>query len=192
VVLAGGVALGLVAGAILYTRLQRERALEQGTRKRVYGAICQEPGVRVGTLATRLGLDHNTVLYHARVLQSFQLVKAIDGAGRRYMPMGALSPEEEAQLSKDLVGGSPKAIYEHLNMRGPSGISSLAHALGLAYSTVAAIVNTLEKQGLVDRERIGRRWVVRAVPAGGQHTTPLGDVTPLRRATNRPIRRSST
>ncbi|HEY6220173.1 MAG TPA: helix-turn-helix domain-containing protein [Gemmatimonadaceae bacterium] len=165
VTLAGGIMLGLLLGVILYSRLRRERALEQETRRRICEAIRESPGVRIGTLASRLGLDHKTVSYHARRLEEFGLVKAVGGANNLYVPAGGLSPVEEERCIGVLARASTKSVYEHLAARGPCDLPSLARGVGLGYSTVGNAVSRLLDAGLVVRRRAGRRWVVSAVPA---------------------------
>src|SRR5438309_8653439 len=64
-----GIASGILVAIASYTRLRQSRVLDQETRMRVYEAICAEPGIRVGTIAACLGLGHNTVLHHVRILR---------------------------------------------------------------------------------------------------------------------------
>src|SRR5439155_11378089 len=117
--------------------------------------------------------DHNTVLYHMRVLQGFGLIKLASGSANRFVPTGKLSAAEEARSVGPLANPSAKSIHDHLAARGPRDMASLAQEIGLGYSTVAALVSTLRTSGLVERRRVGKRWVVGAVPTDGRTQAPF-------------------
>lgn len=165
---AGGLILALLLAAF-YTRLSRDRVLNHEKRRLVYDAICAEPGVRVGTIATRLGLDHTTVRHHVAILRDFNLVKTSGNANNRLLPVGRLSSAQEELCSRVLANPTAKTVYEFLQTRGPRDLQSLAQALGLAYSTVSAATVHLRKAGLVQRERQWGRWMLKAKAVEERH-----------------------
>lgn len=159
---AGAAVLCIIGGLFLYTRLQRGRILEHTIRRRIYEAICQNPGIRVGTLASRLELHHNAVLYHVRILEQAGLVKAAGLTKRQYVPAGKLSRDEEARCTGALAVPSARAVYEHLRTHGPADLSALALGTGLGYSTVSEVVAVLCSASLTERYRRGKLWIVQA------------------------------
>lgn len=158
---AGGLALALLLGA-LYTRLSRDRVLNHETRRRVYNAICAEPGVRVGTIATRLCMDYTTIRHHVAILREFDLVKTAGNANNRLLPVGHLSATQEDVCTRVLANPTAKTVYEFLQARGPQDLREIAKALDLSYSTASASTVHLRKAGLVQRERQWGRWILSA------------------------------
>lgn len=166
--IASGIALGLIAGALgLYTRLRRDRALVNATRKQIYEMICQNPGIRVGTIASRLAIDAKTVSYHARMLETkFGLIKSAQNGPTQLLPIGKLTPAQEAIVTGVLASALTKSVYDHLRASGPAEVSAIAKALGRSYSTVAAAVRNLRNAHLVERRREGKRLLVSIAPGG--------------------------
>lgn len=155
--LAGG--LFLLLAFALYHRITRARALEQETRRRVYGLVKQEPGIRVGTIASRFGMDHKSVRHHASLLETLGLVKSFGVGHKRYFAADAV-PSREAWV---LLGSSTaKAIYEFLSKHGSADIPTIASSIGVAGCTVSAHAARLCGAGLLERSRAGRRVVLRA------------------------------
>lgn len=160
--IATSVALALVLAAF-YTRLSRDRVLEHKTRKTVYDAVCQQPGIRVGTIAARLGLDHKAVQHHVGILQDFSLVKTSGPANNRLLPVGQLSSSDESLCTGVLASPTARSVYDLLVSNGPLDLKSIASALDLTYSTASATGVRLRKAGLVRRERRWRQWVLRPI-----------------------------
>lgn len=185
--IAGGVALALVLG-FFYTRLGRDRVLEHRTRRMVYEMICKEPGLRVGTIAARLGVDHKTVLHHVTILRDFDLVKTSGDADNRLLPVGRCSPAEEALCVGILANRSARGVYDFLLARGPQDLRSIAAALGLSYSTASAAGVQLRKAGLVERERQWRRWVLRANPSEGPRREGVTGLARIAAVSHKPRR----
>lgn len=164
----GLIAGGALAGALLglYHRLAKEDTLENKNRQRVYEEIKKDPGVRAGTLSTRLGLNYATVSWHLSVLRECHLIEGTatgDGQLRYFLNGGSYSASEKKEI---LACAAPtaKLIFEHIRKRGPMRLADLASELGIAKSTVSEIVSRLERSGLVAKRRSGNAWHI-SLPA---------------------------
>lgn len=149
---------------LLYHRIQANRALDQTNRRRIFDQIASEPGVKVGTLAQRLGLSYKTVVHHVRILHAGGLVVTTNRSHHRLFAAGQVSMEDARTLSDALSRPSARAIYGYL-AENPAGtdLATLRRILGLAPATVCAATMSMRRAGLVECRREGRRVFIRAV-----------------------------
>lgn len=77
-------------GVILYSRFNnRAEALESEMRNRLYALVRERPGICVTEAAAALGVKHNAILHHLRVLERVQLLRTAQDTGRKVVyPMG--------------------------------------------------------------------------------------------------------
>jgi len=137
-------------------RLRPDRLLEHPLRLRVLRAIEDDPGVRMHHLAARLGRDYHAVRYHVERLEEAGLIHAV-GRRRLYAGEDAPTPEEEA-----LFNPAAREVYRFVASRHEVAQGAVPVALGLAPSTVSEAASRLVQAGLLERERQGRRAVLRA------------------------------
>lgn len=174
VVVAGGFLFFAALLIGLYARLRGDRILEHSTRRAIFEAICSEPGVLVGTLASHLGIAHQAVKHHVQVLESFGLVKTLGVNRKRILPVGRLTPTQEQRCIGVLSNQSARRVFEVLERAGPLDLATLARESNLAYSTTAGLVSMLKSAGLVGGQRIRRRLYVHPVaPKSSASGTPL-------------------
>lgn len=132
------------------TRLTTAMLLSNATRRALVGRVMHEPGLSVGTLATGLGVDYKTALYHARVLErAGHLIVERDG-GRSACYHCATPPPRRL---------TPWAIAVLAVLRGGAASpTSLSRALGWPRSTTYRMLVRLEARGLA--RRAGDGWVL--------------------------------
>lgn len=171
VVIGGLLLLGLVLAG-LFARLRREDALEHAARKAIYEEVCREPGVLVGTLASRLALSYPTTRHHVKVLESFGLVKLAGSGQRGLLPVGSLRPQEEQLYTGVLANPSARRICEVVASRPEIDILTVARKTDLRYSTAAGLIAILAAAGVVEKRRVRRRWLIRRGPASPVGRTP--------------------
>lgn len=159
---AGLALLALLRPALaLYHRIAPSRLLDQPTRRAVHDAIAAEPGVRIGTLQARLGLNYNTVLHHVRALARGGLVEARGPGQRRWFVAGRhAAPEQQAAVAAS--GRAARRVLAHLRATGSAELPALRAELGIPRSTASDAVARLAAAGLVRVERHGARVRVRA------------------------------
>jgi DNA-binding MarR family transcriptional regulator len=172
---------GLLA---LYHRVQRHRALEQPTRRRIYESIAARPGVRVGTLQAQLGLNYNTVLRHVRVLQRLGLVEGDASPQRRWFVRDAglgVQARKAAVAASSPVAAS---VVRYLAARGPVALATMRAELGLPKSSASTALRRMAHAGLVERRGEGRGLVVAL--AASAAAPPHGPLTATPAAAARP------
>lgn len=164
----------LAALVLLYHRITRERALEQGTRRKVYDAIVAQPGVRIGTLAARLGLSYKTAQRHVHVLEREGMVRGHGDTQRHFFAATRGFSTDAMRQSTAMWRGTSRAVVEMLRRRGPMDLPALCAELGLAKSTVSTAVLHLARIGVVERRRRMRRIEVRLAVAAAGSSLPAG------------------
>ncbi len=139
--------------APLYTRLRKEKVLDQFTRGNVYGYVVANPGDSYGSIKEALGLSNGSLAYHLNVLEVTGFVRsARDGTLRRVYPSTMRIPSNDGTLRKTQL-----LILEIV--RETPGISQkdIAGLLGVSSPTVNYHMDGLLKQGIVRAERKGIR-----------------------------------
>ena len=141
--------LGL--GLPLYTKLRKEKVLDDFTRGRIYGYITANPGEHYNSIKRALDLPNGTFAHHLSVLEKEGHIKSrTDSTLKRYYPMDMKVPSSEGTLKHTQV-----LIMEVI--RDTPGISQreVAAVLGLSSSTVGYHVEGLIERGYVRKERRG-------------------------------------
>jgi DNA-binding transcriptional ArsR family regulator len=168
-----GTFLLLVAAA--YHRLQRDRILDQATRRRIYDLVRQEPGVRVADLARGLSLSYLTVRAQVHVLQAHGLLVGSGPQGRFLFAAEGGWDRGARERHVARRKAVHRAILDDLAHHGPTEFGALTARLGLPKSTASAAVSALASAGAVAKLRDGRRVHVRlCVPAhdGARESKP--------------------
>lgn len=152
-----GAALLVLARPLLalYHRVAPSRLLEQPTRRALYDAIAGEPGLRIGTLQARLGLNYNTVRRHVVLLERGGFIRPAGPGQRRWFPSGAGPAEERAALAR--ATPASRRVLAVLAEAGPMDAQALARRLGLPRSTLGDVVARLASAELVRTQRSGNR-----------------------------------
>jgi|GEM_PF-2281732 len=140
-----------------YSKLQKDRLLDNKVREQLLDAITHDPGVGATDLARRTDIGWGTVVYHLTVLERNGLVSSlVDGRHRRFFPVGTIDFSRRGQLAV-LKNERTKALY--LRIAQDPGIIQEALAANVGLTRPAAIwhLQRLEGSGLVGRVRKGRR-----------------------------------
>lgn len=149
-----------------YQRLQRDAALENPVRARLYEVVAHNPGVTIQDAAERVGIARTTASYHLRILGREGLV--IERPARKsvhyYRNDGMLNDDEQLRLQA-LASERTRNVAEVLAERPGLQRSELARLLGLSIATVNWHLRPLSERGLVREEPRGRRRHLFPTPA---------------------------
>lgn len=127
------------------------------SRREIFQAINDAPGIHVRALLRRLEYAKGTVQYHLRWLHAHDLVESErDGEFTRYYPAHELDPLDKRTLS-ELRRSYSREIIAHLVTDGPLTTTELAERVGKSRSTVSWHLSRLHDAGLVAKRREGRR-----------------------------------
>lgn len=138
--------------------IDRDKALELPTRKRLYREINKAPGIHFRELKRRTGLAIGALQYHSDVLTRVHLVK-VQKRGKfiRYFPVIGEHTESEKITLSLLREESVRKIILFLIQKKRATNRQLAKFLELAPSTVSFHMQKLLKSGLVEKKRTPRR-----------------------------------
>lgn len=150
--------LGLI-GVGAFTRLEREGLFEHDARDRLYALIRESPGASLQELVADIGAGRNAVTYHLRVLEREGFVTSRrEGRRRLYFPAGATGvTAADSAVCAALAHETARAIAEGVAAAPGLDQQSLCRAVGVQPSLAHWHVERLEKAGLVERVKEGRR-----------------------------------
>ncbi|HUR64335.1 MAG TPA: winged helix-turn-helix transcriptional regulator [Candidatus Thermoplasmatota archaeon] len=160
VAVVGGVALvALLVKALLalFSReLTPETALATPGRRRVYEAVCSNPGAMYRAIMEAAGVSDSMSRHHLKKLQAVGLVVAQDYAGtvRYFENHGRYAATWKGELA--LRDPDLRRLMEWLTRHPGQTQRELSDALGAARSVVQRRLRRLEDWGLVVASRSGR------------------------------------
>ena len=147
----------------LYSRLNRDKVLENYNRGRVYEYVELNPGAHFNGILGALGMNNGALVYHLEVLHKEGLVTSRqDGMYRRFYPRDVQAPPVLENGTSEAQLRVLKAIQE---MPGITQ-KELSRFLGLRQSTLAYQIDRLTATGYIAAERRGRRVAYRARKGG--------------------------
>jgi predicted transcriptional regulator len=131
--------------------------LELESRRDIYQYVAANPGVHFRALVAALDYAQGTIQYHLRWLESHDLVTASeDGTYTRYYATGEFDDADRAILNA-LRREHARRIVAHLAADGALSTADLAERLDRSPSTVSWHLSKLTEEGLLTKERDGRR-----------------------------------
>lgn len=138
-----------------YARVQGDAVLQHDGRQQVYDLVQAEPGMHFMDMCERLPFGASTLNYHLRVLERNEFVSRVkDGRYVRFFDRrtGDFAGDRKAAVST-LRNDTTAAIADCIVQNPGIAQRDLAHAFGIAASTVSWHVERLQKSGLVDKQR---------------------------------------
>jgi hypothetical protein len=133
----------------LFTRLRRDRLLENPVRARLYERVRAEPGIHRAELIDFAGIGEGATRFHLRQLVSHKLVVEIESEGyARYFAAGEVPPDA-ARREALLRAGSLRAVYDLYAAEPGTSLREAGRRLGLSAPSVHRSKKRLEKAGLL-------------------------------------------
>jgi DNA-binding MarR family transcriptional regulator len=123
----GLVALGLAVGAIetgkygffalfapLFTRLNRDEALDHKVRHQILGYLTENPGQHYNGLKKALSITNGGMVYHLLVLEREGFIRSQrDGILKRFYPATVKAPEIRGRTPEEIVAEIIAAVDKH-------------------------------------------------------------------------------
>lgn len=133
----------------LFTRLRRDRLLENEVRARLFEQVRREPGVHRAQLVEYLGVGEGATRHHLRQLVGARLlVETRDGGFARYFCAGEVPPDV-ARREGVLRAGSARRVYELYAGEPSLPLREAAARLGMSAPSVHRAKRKLERAGLL-------------------------------------------
>lgn len=179
-----GSALALAAGALawralgsllpsipLFSRIERDRLLDNPVRARVHDAVAQDPGLSMSEVASRAGIAWGTAVHHLRRLEANGMVVSTAERGHRRF-FAANTPAASQRSAVAVVMHPTARRIAHLVAQRP-GIdqTGICQALSLNNPAASKHLGRFEAQGLVLGLRSGRSRLYH--PTGGLQSALL-------------------
>ncbi len=143
---------------------------EPNVRRRIFKLVEQHPGLHQRDLARRLDLRPSHAEYHLHQLVKTGLLRTeTSGRYKRYFvavepfktdPGDAVSPTDRPWLAL-LREARPLELVAHLIQQEPLQLGEVSRLMNLSGGTVSYHVAKLEKQGIVERFRVGKQRYVK-------------------------------
>lgn len=147
-----------LAAIVAYRRLTRDDLLDNDLRAAIVEIVEDEPGIHVSALADRLDVAPATIMYHARMLDEFDLL-SLDEAGRETRCYSPRHGREVREVQR-LLRSEAKRDLVDLVLESPGiNMSQAARRLDRDRSTIKYHADRLEEAGLLvtDRDGAARR-----------------------------------
>jgi len=137
----------------LYSRIKKDRVLDNFTRGMIYGFIMSNPGVHYNFIKQKLGLNNGSIVYHLTVLERQELIKSEKvGLYKRFYPRcGTLSDSGIMELTD-----AQESLLELVRANPGLTQREIASRLGLSGRVVNYHVGLLQRSRLLTLEKVGK------------------------------------
>ncbi|MEM4728500.1 MAG: Ig-like domain-containing protein [Thermoplasmata archaeon] len=123
----------------LYSRIKKDRVLDNFTRGMIYGFIMSNPGAHYNLIKQKLGLNNGSIVYHLTVLERQELIKServglykrFYPVGRSFVEAGLMELDDEQQRLLDLIRECPGMTQRELAERARMSSRAVNYHLGL-------------------------------------------------------------
>lgn len=157
-----GLALLVLVGALLYSRLVRSRVLDDASRAAIHDIVSMEPGLHASGVLERLGKRSGVGEYHLDVLVREGFLTSVSTPGfRRYFVTGRHTPAQMRAIGAMREGQNEKLMSI---IRAHPGIElrMLAQEAGVSVPYASRSIARLAEAGLVDKVQVGRALTLHA------------------------------
>lgn len=140
----------------LYSRIRRDKVLDNFERGRIYQYIVMNPGDYYSNIKRMLEINNGTLTYHLKVLEQKEYIKSrTEGNQKRFYPYGM---KVQGGPHRDIQDMILETLYIHPGMSQ----REIAQELGVHVSTVNYHINMMVGAGILDIHREDRvqRYVV--------------------------------
>lgn len=154
---AGIASLLLLGPLTMYSRIKRDDALENDTRRGIYEIVEANPGICIKDVAEEADVSYSTASYHLdRLVKMDYLARREEGNKVLYYKNGGTFNNEERELVPILKNQEAMRVFQHILENPWCYRAEVAEALGVSHTTVNWHLKRLSKADLVEEHREGR------------------------------------
>ncbi|UCE74674.1 MAG: right-handed parallel beta-helix repeat-containing protein [Methanomassiliicoccales archaeon] len=137
----------------LYSRIKKEKLLDQPTRYKIYGYIIGNPGAHFGLIKDDLDLGSGQLVYHIKQLTEAHLIYSRDdGAKKRFYPADIPKPKRAIPNLSDIQ----EKIFRIIKSNSGIGQKEIASSMGITRQVASYHLTTMERKGLINKQVVGR------------------------------------
>jgi DNA-binding MarR family transcriptional regulator len=134
----------------LYSKLNKEKVLNQFLRGQIYGYIMAYPGENYSSIKKAMGVENGTLTHHLYILEREGFVTSrVDGRNKRFYPSGVT---REKKTKASMI---QKAILKMIRQSPKLTQTEIAEALGTSKQVVNYHIKSLQKVGLLSVAKNG-------------------------------------
>ena len=139
--------------APLYSRIERDKVLENPTRENIYRLIANNPGMDLLSIKLSLALSNGVVAHHIHTLEREKYLRSIrDGRFRRFYVCGT---------RVDALSSTERRIMNTLETNPFINQTQIATKLGVSRQSLNYHVKKLVTKGVIETEKRGRETYVK-------------------------------
>jgi predicted transcriptional regulator len=134
-----------------------DKSLELESRRKIYDAVEQVPGIHFRELNRRLGIPLGVIEYHLKYLENHELiVSKRAGRYKRYYILGKMGSRDK-QLMGLLQQQMPRRILMHLLLHPKTTQKGLRKEFKISASTLSFHISKLIDSELIITIKVGRK-----------------------------------
>jgi DNA-binding MarR family transcriptional regulator len=134
----------------LYSKLNKDKVLNQFLRGQIYGYIMAYPGENYSSIKKAMGVENGTLTHHLYILEREGFVTSrVDGRNKRFYPAGVT---REKKKKASMI---QKAILKMIRQSPDVTQTEIAEALGTSKQVVNYHIKSLQKVGLLSVAKNG-------------------------------------
>ncbi len=135
----------------MYSRISRDKVLENETRGNIYHLIARQPGMDLLSIKNALGLTNGVLAHHIHTLEREKYLRSIrDGRYRRFFIAGT---------KVELVNSVEKLILWEIQSHSSINQSQIAKNIGLSRQALNYHIKKLVTHGSIITEKMGRETI---------------------------------
>ncbi|UCE39138.1 MAG: right-handed parallel beta-helix repeat-containing protein [Thermoplasmata archaeon] len=137
----------------LYSRIKKDKVLDQPTRYKILGYIIGNPGAHFGLIKHDLELGNGQLADHIRQLARAHLIYSKqDGLKKRFYPTGY----PKAEIGKTPLSDIQEKIVGIIKRNSGISQKKVASKIGISRQVAGYHLAKLEREGMIEKEMVGR------------------------------------
>lgn len=154
---AGALAFTLFGAFSMYSRISRDEALENDTRREIFEIVEANPGICIKDVSDNADVSYSTASYHLdRLVKMDYLARRDEGNKVLYYKNGGTFTRAERELVPVLKNEEAMRVFTHILENPWCYRAEVAEALGVSHTTINWHLKRLTKADLVEEHREGR------------------------------------
>ncbi len=147
----------------LYTKLRKDKILDQKKRQYIYRYLSNNPGANYTSIKKELNLGTSSLVYHLKVLQREGFIRSRKEMGRRIFHTRDSAWNSDIAKSNIPLSPMQTRILNHLMNHGPAAQTDIEKKLSLKQQSVSYSINKLQEKGLVQCTGKGKGALCRVI-----------------------------